>query len=185
MKRKQKSKLLTKHKLKAKTLFLKYAMPCLVERIRRGEISQEEFEKLCDDFVNKKDIPGEEMYSLFPVAMNFINDSAKKKKKFDGKTATIDKEVVRQYFWYDHDNVVEHRIDPERVKYCLILPARVKRVNKNTALVKTPLDEREVSISFLNSKNVLNKNITVHYYHACEIISEEEAEGLWRVKSER
>lgn len=185
MKRKQKIKLLVKHKLKAKNLFLKYAMPCLVERIRRVEISREEFEKLCEDVVNKKDIPDEEVYNLFPVAMNFINDSAIKKKKFDGKTATIDKEVVRQYFWYDHDNVVEHRVDPEMVKYCLILPARVKRVDKNMALVQTPLDEREVNISFLGSKDILNKNVTVHYHHACEIISEDEAKGLWRFKSGR
>ena len=37
-----------KHKLKDKRLFLNYAMPCMVERVRRGEFTQEEFEKALD-----------------------------------------------------------------------------------------------------------------------------------------
>jgi hydrogenase maturation factor len=179
-----KQKLLVKHKLIAKELFLKYAMPCLVERIRRGEISEEEFEKLCEDLVENKPIPDEKMHTLFPVAMNFIKDSAEKKKKFDGKTAKIDKEVVRQYFWYDHDEVVRTRMNPSRAKYCYVLPGKVKQVKDNIALVQTPFDEREVNISFLGKKDILKKNVTVHYYHACEIISDEEAKELWVLKSE-
>ena len=181
--KKQKQKSLIKHKMKAKTLFLRYAMPCLVERIRRGEFTQEEFEKFCEDLIRGRDIPDEEMYRLFPVAMNFINDSAKKKNKFDGKVAIIDKDVVRQYFWYDHDDVVEKRMNPERKKYCLVLPAKVKEVNGKIALVQTPLDEREINLAFIGSENMLNKKVTVHYYHACEEISDQEFKELWEMKS--
>ncbi len=180
----KKQKSLVKHKLKAKNLFLKYAMPCLVERIRKGEITEEEFEKFCEDLVEEKDIPDEELYRLFPVAMNFINDSVKKKDKFDGKVAIIDKDVVRQYFWYDHDVVVEKRMNPERKKYCLVLPGKVKEVDGKIAIVQTPLDKREVNLAFIGTENMKNKKVTVHYYHACEQISDQEFKELWEIKSE-
>jgi len=177
------SKLLIKHKLKSKKYFLKYAMPCLAERIRKGEITQKKFEKLCDDLVKDKEIPDEDLYKLFPVAMNFIPDSAKKKNKFDGRVAIIDKDVVRQYFWYDHDDIVKKRMNPGREKYCFVLPAIIKEVNGKIGIVQTPLDKREVSLSFIGAENMKNKKVTVHYYHACEKISDKEFEGLWKIKS--
>ncbi|MEM5793127.1 MAG: hypothetical protein QXY45_02080, partial [Candidatus Aenigmatarchaeota archaeon] len=76
MKTKKRTKLIPKIKIEEKRLFLNYSMPCLVERVRKGELTLEEFEDFCQDVVNDKDIPDEELYKLFPVAMNFIEDSA-------------------------------------------------------------------------------------------------------------
>jgi len=178
-------KLKRKHKLKDKKLFLNYAMPCIVERVRRGEFTQEEFEKFCEDLAEEKEIPDEELYNLFPVAMSFIDDSAKKLDKIKNKEITIDKDVVHQYFWYDHDSVVKKRMNPDRQDYCLVLPGKIKEIRGKEAVVETPKGEREVSLAFLKDKDLLNKHITIHYYHACEIISEEEFNKLWEIKSEQ
>jgi hydrogenase maturation factor/polyhydroxyalkanoate synthesis regulator phasin len=179
----QKTKKRGKHKLKDKKLFLNYAMPCMVERVRRGEFTQEEFEKFCEDLVKEKDIPDEEMYNLFPIAMNFIDDSAKKLDKIKKDEVTVDKEVIRQYFWYDHDSVVKSRMNPDREKYCLILPGKVKKVKGKEGIIKTPKGQRKVSLAFLGKQDKLeDKHVTIHYYHACEIISEEEFNKLWEMK---
>jgi len=179
----QQTKKFFKHKLKDKKLFLNYAMPCLVERVRKGEYTPEEFEKLCEDLIQGKDIPDEEMYNLFPVAMNFIDDSAKKLNKVKEDEVTVDKDVIHQYFWYDHDSVAKDRMNPERQDYCLVLPAKVKVIKGKEGLVETPKGKREVSLAFLKDKDLLNKHITIHYYHACEVISEQEFNRLWRLKS--
>lgn len=178
----QKSKLKRKHKLKDKKLFLNYAMPCIVERVRRGEFTQEEFEKFCEDIVQGKDVPEEEMYNLFPVAMNFIDNSAKKLDKVNDDEVIVDKDVIRQYFWYDHDSVVKTRMNPDKQDYCLVLPGKVKEVHDKEGIVKTPKGEREVSLAFLGDQKLLNKHVTIHYYHACEIISEQEFNKLWEIK---
>ena len=179
----QKTKKLRKYKLKDKKLFLNYAMPCIAERVRRGEFTQKEFEEFCKDLAEGKDIPDEEMYNLFPVAMNFIHESAKKLDKIKDNEVTIDKDVVHQYFWYDHDSVVKSRMNPDRQDYCLILPGKVKEIHDKEGLIETPKGERKVSLAFLGNQDLLNKHVTIHYYHACEIISEEDFNKLWEMKS--
>jgi len=181
---KQKSKKLLKYDIKNKRLFLNYAMPCLVERIRRGEFKLEEFEKLCEDLIEGREIPDEEMYNLFPVAMSFIEDSAKKLDKIKDNVLALDNDVIHQYFWYDHDSVVKSRMNPERRDYCFVLPAKVKKIFGKEGIVETPKGERRVSLAFLNNNDLLNKHITIHYYHACEIISEEDFNKLWGMKNE-
>lgn len=179
----QKTKKILKHKIADKKLFLNYAMPCIAERVRRGEYTKEEFEKFCQDLVDGKEMEDEDLYKLFPVAMNFIGDSAEKLGKIKDGAATIDKEVVKQYFWKDHDSVVKERMNPERQEYCLVLPGKVTEVMGKEGVVNTPKGDRQVSLAFLGDKKVLGKHVTIHYYHACEIISEEEFNKLWEMKS--
>jgi len=158
-------------------------MPCIAERVRRMEFTQEEFKKFCDDIVKESEIPDEEMYNLFPVAMNFIDDSAKKLDKVKDNEVIVDKDVIHQYFWYDHDFVVRSRMNPERQDHCLVLPAKVKEVHGKEGIVETPKGGREVSLAFLGNQKLLNKHVTIHYYHACEVISEEDFNKLWEMKS--
>jgi len=172
-----------KHKLKEKRLFLNYAIPCIAERVRRGEFTQEEFEKFCEDLSKGKEPTDEELYSLFPVAMNFISNSAQKLDKIKDNEVIIDKDVIHQYFWYDHDSVVKNRMNPDKQDYCLVLPAKIKEVDGKEGLVETPKGERQVSLAFIGNKNLINKHVTIHYYHACEIISEEEFNKLWGQKN--
>lgn len=181
----QKLKKLVKHKLEDKKLFLNYAMPCIAERVRRGEYTEKEFQKFCEDIVKGKDIPDEDLYNLFPVAMNFIDDSARKLNKVKDNEVAVDKDVVHQYFWYDHDSIVKKRMNLDRQEYCLVLPGKVKEVHGKEGVVETPKGQREVSLAFLGNKdNLLNKHVTIHYYHACEIISEQDYNKLWEMKSE-
>ena len=179
----QKTKKILKHKFKDKRLFLNYAMPCIAERVRRGEFTEEEFLKYCEDLAEGKEVSDEEMYNLFPVAMNFIPESAKKLNKIKDDEVTVDKDVIRQYFWHDHDSVVKSRMNPERQDYCLILPGKVKEVHGKEGLVETPKGERQISLAFLKEKNLLNKHVAIHYYHACEVISEDEFNKLWGLKN--
>ena len=168
-------------KLVDKRLFLNYAMPCLAERVRKGEITAKEFHDFCEDLAKDKEMPDEELYKLFPVAMNFIEESAKNGEK----EVRVDEDVIHQYFWYDHDRVVKTRMNPDRHKYCLVLPGKVLKTKGKEAVVETPLGERKVSLAFLKGENFLGKHVTIHYYHACEIISEEDFNKLWEMKSEQ
>ncbi len=180
---KQKTKKKKKHKFTDKRIFLNYAMPCMVERVRRGEFTQEEFEKFCEDLVEERKIPDEELYNLFPVAMNFVDKSAEKLNKAKADEVIIDKDVVRQYFWYDHDEVVKKRMTHDREDYCLVLPGKIKEIKGKEGLVETPRGKRKINLVFLKEKDLKNKHVTVHYYHACEVISEENFNKLWEMKS--
>ena len=178
-----KQKIARKHKFKDKRLFLNYAMPCIAERVRRGEFTEEEFLKYCEDLAEGKEVSDEEMHKLFPVAMNFIPESAKKLDKIKDDEIAVDRDVIRQYFWHDHDSVVKSRMNPERQDYCLILPGKVKEVHGKEGLVETPKGERQVSLAFLKDKDIVGKHVIIHYYHACEIISEDEFNKLWVLKN--
>jgi hydrogenase maturation factor len=168
-------KRLIKFRLLNKKLFLKYAMPCLMEKLRRGEISEEEFTQLMKDF-EKGEMPSiEKITELFSTAIPKILALGVDKKKFEGTEVQVDTELVRDYFWDEHIPVVMNK--KLKKSECLVLPARVLKVNGDKAVVLTPLGEKEVKTAYLE-KVKENDLLAVHYNYACEKINEKEFKRL-------
>ena len=118
----QRMKRLVKFRFLSKTLFLKYAMPCLVEQVRQGKLSLEEVERILREFEQGKEPSEEEITKLFPVAMPKILALGIDKRKIREAVVQIDQELVRDYFWLDHIEVVKRKKEKENKAECLILP---------------------------------------------------------------
>lgn len=85
----------------AKSLFFRYAIPCARVFVKRKIINQKEFDELVEYVSNSKQIP-ESAENNFKLALRMCDRVANGL----GKTK-IDEEVVRRYFWFDHDGVAK------------------------------------------------------------------------------
>jgi len=170
-----------KYRMLAKDLFLKYALPCLHNKVERGEMSEDEFKDVVKRF-KRGEITDEEINEWFPVAVPNVATGAINAKKDRDGVAEVDEQVVRQYFWRDHDQVVRQRKHPGDVELCLVLPAKVEKLDSLKAEVRHPFGKRIVNTIFINEPRE-GDYITIHYYFGCEKISEEEAKELWKKKS--
>ena len=174
----QRMKRLVRFRLLNKTLFLRYAMPCLMEQVRQGRLSAEEVLKLLKDFERGEEPDDEKITELFPVAMPKILALGIDKKKIKEERVQVDDELVRDYFWLEHIPVVLRKKEKPNKAECLILPGKVIEIDEEgKALVQTLFGERRV-------KAVLVKGlrpgdlVALHYDYACEKLTEEEFEFL-------
>lgn len=144
-----------------KKLFLSYALPCGQVLVKRGTITQEQL-----------DSPEPEM---FKVGLFMCEQSAKKLGK-----QLIDKEAIRQYFWYDHDTHLEEHCEINKdvdKNLCTVYPGEYLGNN----IVRLPIGERKVNIH--NTPGLKQGDyVTVHYNSTCELITKEEFEKLWELK---
>ncbi len=169
-----------KYKLMAKDLFLKYALPCLHNKVEKGEMTEEEMEEAIERF-RKGDITDEEINEWFNVAMPNVVTGAINQNKEKKGVAEVDENVVRQYFWYDHDRVVKSRLHEGDYELCLVLPAKVDKVKGKKAEVEHPFGERTVDTRLVEGVEE-GDYMTIHYYFGCEKIGKEEAKKLWKKK---
>lgn len=145
-------------------LFLRYALPCGKNLVKHGRISQSELDK---------GMGIDEHH--FKVGLFMCEQAAKKL----GKTV-IDRDAIRQYFWFDHDRLVkEHELIDKSINpnLCIVYPGEYL----GNGRVRTPVDERNVNISFVPNVK-LGDYVTVHYNHICEIITKKEFDDLWNLK---
>jgi hydrogenase maturation factor len=162
-------------KVSDKELFLKYAFPCGQVLVNRGNISQEFHDEIKRAIVGNKEIK-EDYIKPFKVALFFLTEIAKKQ----GKTA-IDKEIIRDYYFERHDDVVKWRAEVKPdviVDSCRVKPGKILSIEKNT-LVETPLGNLEIKLDFIPDANV-GDFITIHYEYGCEIITEKLFKKLWK-----
>ena len=161
-------------KVSNKRLFLKYAFPCGKVLVNRGNISQKFLDEIKENIVKNRRLK-EDYLKPFKVALFFMADIAKKQ----GKTI-IDEEIIRKYYFENHDEVVKWRADMKPdivVNSCRIKPGKILNINKD-ATVDTPIGILEVKLNFIPSAKI-GDFITVHYEYGCEIISEKLAKRLW------
>ncbi len=169
-----------KYKLIAKNLFLKYALPCLHNKVEKGEMTENEFKEIIERFKQGK-ITDEEINEWFPVAVpNVVTEAINQRKEKEG-IAEVDEDIVRGYFWYSHDQVVKQRKHQGKVELCLVLPAKIDKIKGPKAKVTHPFGDRIVDTSLLENPRE-GDHITIHYYFGCEKINKEEAMQLWKKK---
>lgn len=171
-------KMLFKFRMLDKTLFLKYAMGCLEALVKEGRISQEDADAVMKEFLNvDKPLP-EKLYKLWPIAIPKLISTAISQGKFKNFEALIDKDVIREYFWFSHRNVVMRR-SPEDKEFCWVLPAKVKKVEGDNAIVSTRFSEAAVKLDYVKEEQVKeNDLIAIHRGYACEKITQKEFDEL-------
>lgn len=162
--------------IKDKQLFLKYALPCASVLVKRGWVSEKKVEELRREVLNGSVIS--DLKDIFLVAYSMCSLTAKKMGK-----KTIDSQVIRAYFWGEHDDVVDERFKQFRdfnPKDCRVYPGRVLEVGREVK-ISTPAGIKTFSnIYNLNLKE--GDYVTAHYDFVIEKIGEKEAEELWNQK---
>lgn len=144
-------------KEKDRILFMKYALPCAGTLIKRGVVDRNSIESLIDAVKKGKEIPiGAE--NIFKVAMSACSLIAIDKKK-----DFIDEEIIRDYFVFRHDDVVDRRFeemkdfDPEA---CRVRIGKVVSVHDGFAVVKNDSMIKKFRTDFLPDVKVGDSVIT-------------------------
>lgn len=128
-----------------KLLFLRYAVPCATTLVQRKSLSSESYNSLLSDVAAGK-LPENEPEKLFKIAYAVCKAISLEKGK------EIDQEIIREYFWFKHDAVIDERylemrdFDPE---HCRTFPGKVESLLGERAIVKTKRGKEEALTSFL------------------------------------
>jgi len=160
--------------IKDKRLFLKYALPCGKILVKRGWIKQKYLDDMLEMVVKNKPI-NINLKGVFVVASSVCSLIAMKRGK-----EFIDSGVIRDYFWNEHDYMVDKRFgemgdfDPEE---CRIYPGRVLKVEEK-ANVMTSKGEGSYRKDFVPDIKEGNFVVT-HYDFIVEKINEETSKLLW------
>jgi len=159
----------------SRKLFFRYAIPCSETLAKRGVITQKYQRSLVRFIILNKKIP-KNAENIFKIASSMCKKTAKKLGK-----KSIDKEVVRKYFLFGHDKVVDRRykifkdFDP---MLCRLYSGKVL-VSGNRALVKTIAGDKEYRTSLRIKKG---DYVVVHRDFVVEKISKRLARKLWDIK---
>jgi len=163
----------------ARMLFFRYAIPCKEVLVKRGTMSKGYFDNLISAVVKKQVPVGVE--KDFKLALFMCGKIAKKLGR------KIDEEVIRKYFWIEHEETIKKAykgmMQDFTLEECTIYPGKViSNVVKNEALIKTPIKSFNYRTDFIPEVEK-GKYVTVHYRFAAEIISEKDANMLWRLRT--
>jgi hydrogenase maturation factor len=159
----------------SRKLFLKYAIPCSETLAKRGVIKKSYQRELMKSILLNKRIP-KNTESIFKVAISMCEKTAKKLgKKY------IDEEVLRRYFLFGHDKVVDKRFeifkdfDP---MLCRLYSGEVL-VSGRRALVKTITGNKKYKTGLKVKKGDF---VVVHRDFIIEKIDKKLARKLWNLK---
>ncbi|MBN1159886.1 MAG: HypC/HybG/HupF family hydrogenase formation chaperone [Candidatus Diapherotrites archaeon] len=174
-----KRRLRLKFKFEDKELFLAYAMACVDNVVKAGKIKADEADELLRRFVADDDISEEEIEKLWPIAIRNLTNMAIDEGSFKDYNTIITNDIIHKYFWDEHYAVVLTHPSKEKQLLCFVLPAKILSINGNEANVNTKFGERIVKLDFIDNPKI-GDLVTVHWYYACEKITEEQAELLRR-----
>ncbi len=159
----------------SRKLFFRYAVPCSETLAKRGVITQKYQRSLMNSILLNRKIP-KDAENIFKVASSMCEKTAKKLGK-----KSIDKEVVRRYFLFGHDKVVDRRykifkdFDP---MLCRLYSGKVL-VSGSRALVQTIMGDKKYRTSLRIKKG---DYVVVHRDFIVEKISKRLARKLWDLK---
>jgi hydrogenase maturation factor len=156
-----------------KILFLRYAIPCGITLMNRGDLDEAVLDNLRQKTASG-DVGDVDPEGTFKIAVRMCYLTARKLGK-----EKIDSEVVREYFWHDHEDAVNWRSEvfrDIRIDTCKVYPGKVVSVGEH-ATVSTEIGSIEFRRDFVPN---LNKGdfVVTHYDHVVEKISEETAKKL-------
>jgi len=144
----------------AKKNFLKYALPCSDEK-NRSKIVR---------YINEDIELGIDLSESFPTAVNMLRIMAHKKGEKE-----IDKEIIREYFWFKHGEVLKENNPDKDITKCLVMPGKIKNKEGMVKLING--EEKKVDLSTLG-ETIKDSWIVVHRDHASERINEKNKEKI-------
>ena len=161
----------------SRELFFRYAIPCSETLAERGVISKKYQKMLMKNLSLNKKIP-KNSENIFKVASSMCEKTTKRLGK-----KTVDKEVIRKYFLFGHDKVVDKRFklfkdfDPMQ---CRLYSGKVVSL-RNKATVQIVIGKRKYKTDFTRSLKV-GDYVVVHRNFVVEKINEDLAKKLWKLK---
>ncbi|MGA3020946.1 MAG: hypothetical protein ABSD68_03290 [Candidatus Micrarchaeales archaeon] len=161
-----------------KLLFLKYALPSIVGKTGSlGSCSGAPVkfsESQIDSFVkqvSESKVPDIEIEKTFKVATAMCTHIAMRMGK-----SSIDSEVIREYFLFEHNSVVDERSELRRTfdsVACKVHAGRIISMERGLATVETDaIGKKEYDTSFLKDAKV-GELVAVHFNYITERISAE------------
>jgi len=164
---------------KTRLLFFRYALPCSTTLVKRGFLSKKVVNKLIENLSLNKEIQ-KDFEKNFKIANWMCNKIARRlKKKY------IDNTVIRKYFLFEHDKVVDWRysmfkdFNPEN---CRVYSGKVIRFKNKKALIKTILGIRNYKTNFVNNLKI-GDYVVVHRNFVVEKINSKLSKKLWKLKN--
>lgn len=155
-------------------LFLKYALPCAGTLVKRGGVSQDYVDRLILQ-VSRGSEPDRGAERMFVVANVMCTRIAKEMHK-----KSVDSEVIRNYFLFNHSKVVDDRFDLMKdfnPVDCKTYAGKVIDVHDGYATVETVLGRKKYNTIF--EKGVKkNDDVVVHFDFIIEKILPETAEKM-------
>lgn len=158
----------------SRLLFMKYALPCMGVLVKRGKITQETVDRLFDSIKNGKGVP-ESAEKITEVAFAACSIIA-----IDNKKEHIDKDVIREYFLFRHDEMVDKRYDimgDFDQQACRTRPGRVLSVSNGEAIVENSLGKKNYRTDFLPGARSGDLVVT-HWNFIVEKIGHETAQKM-------
>ena len=155
--------------MRVENYFLRYAFPCAFIIKQRGEISQEEYDKLLDTAINNKSVEREELEKIFFRAFKYINELAKEKNR-----AKWDFSIIKEYFLKRHNELIEQGRDmyknaPKTLRdLSKVNEAEIINKKSNILEVKFNNKKRFVSNVFVPEAKIGDK-VRIHYGFAVEL----------------
>jgi hydrogenase maturation factor len=160
-----------------KLLFLKYALPSIVGKagcpgscsgalVKFSESQINDFVKQ----VSENKVPDIDIEKTFKFATTMCTHIAMEMGK-----SSIDSEVVREYFLFEHNSVVDERFELRKTfdsVACKTYPGKIVSLDKELATVETRIGKKEYSTSFLKDAKV-GELVAVHFNYITERISME------------
>jgi drug/metabolite transporter (DMT)-like permease len=151
-------------------LFLRYALPCADTLVKRGWVARDVVDVELEHAALTGEKPETDARDVFPVAYARCSLTARRMGK-----PSIDAEVIRTYFWGQHDEAIEERhkemgdFDEEE---CRVLMGKV--VNTSPVTVRTPDGEKECRNPY-NIDLSVGDHAVIHYSRVVERLSKEQA----------
>ena len=157
-------------------LFLKYALPCAPTLVKRGLVSQYEIKNLVKNISQREKVLTRPE-KIFKTANSMCARIAKNLGK-----KCVDKEVIRKYFLFEHDKVVDKRYDAFRdfdAMRCRTFAGKVLDANKT--IVQTLTGKKKYRDDFVLG---LKKGdyVVIHRNFVVEKVNERLARNLWKLK---
>ncbi len=165
-----------------KKLFLRYAMPCASTLVRRGSISKPVADGLLDYVLGKKKINAD-IGEIFQVAYEACSKIAQ-----DTRKREIGPVEIREYFWRQHDDVIERRFEEKKdfdKEACRIWTGKVLRpLEGSRAEVLTQRGKMAFRADF--EPNLRSGDyVLVHYDFISEKVSRDDAKVMWESRNKR
>jgi len=162
----------------SRMLFLKYALPCASNLVKRGSVSNKLIEKSVRNLSLNRKLNGHPE-KFFKIAYAMCEKIAgRTSKKF------IDKNVVRRYFLFEHDKVVDSRYEEFKdfnPLQCRVFSGKILKIRNKEALIKTIIGSKKYRTNFIQKLRI-GDYVVVHRNFVVEKISESMFKKLWKLK---
>jgi hydrogenase expression/formation protein HypC len=162
----------------SRLLFLKYALPCADTLVERGFVTQKSIRELIKNISLNKEIK-EHPEKIFRTANFMCGKIARRIGK-----KCIDKNIIRRYFLFEHDKVVDSKyklFKDFNSMQCRIFSGKIIKVKNKEALVQTIIGSKEYKIDFIPNLKI-GDYVVVHRNFIVEKINESVFKKLWKFK---